>query len=66
MKKLYCSLCGKNRKFQKPDLSYILKKTFVISIICRKSKNEDEKIFKEEESAEILRVFGLNENIWLL
>ena len=26
MKKLYCVACGKYRKFEKPKLSYILKK----------------------------------------
>ena len=39
-----------------------LKKT-VFSIICNKCKNEDEKIFKEEESIEILKILGLIENI---
>ena len=29
------------------------KKTLVLSIICSKCKNENEKIFKEEESIEI-------------
>ena len=42
---------------------YILEKTLVLSIICSKSKNEDEKIFKEEESIEILKMLGLMENI---
>ena len=35
------------------------KKTLVLSVICSKCKNEDEKIFKEEESIEILKVLGL-------
>ena len=48
MKKLYRVICGKYRKFAKPKISYILEKTLVISIICSKCKNEDEKIFKEE------------------
>ena len=34
------------------------KKT-VFSIICNRCKNEDEKIFKEEESIEILNILGL-------
>ena len=42
---------------------YIFEKTLVLSIICSKSKNEDEKIFKEEESIEILKMLGLMENI---
>ena len=35
MKKPYCVICGKYRKIQKK---------------CSKCKNEDEEIFKEEES----------------
>ena len=30
---------------------------------CCKYKNKDEEIFKEQESIEILKFFGLNENI---
>ena len=63
MKKLYCVICGKYRKFEKPEISYILEKTLVLSIICIKCKNEDEKIFTEEESTEILKILGLIENI---
>ena len=48
MKKLYCVICSKYRKFENPKISYILEKTLVLSITCSKSKNEDEKIFKEE------------------
>ena len=53
----------KYRKFEKPKISYFLEKTLVLSIICSKCKNEDEKIFKEEESIEILKILGLIENI---
>ena len=35
------------------------KKTLVLSIICSKCKNEDEKIFKEEK----LNILGFIENI---
>ena len=63
MKKLYCVICGKNRKFEKAKISYLLEKTLVLSIICSKSKNENEKLFKEEEAIEILKVLGLIENI---
>ena len=69
MKKLYCVICGKYRKFEKPKISYLLEKTLVLSIICSKCKNEDEKLFKEEESIKILKILGLIENmvlkIWL-
>ena len=57
MKKSYCTICGKYRKFEKP------KNSLVVSIICSKCKNEDEKIFKKEESIEILKILGLIENI---
>ena len=43
----------------------ILEKTLVLSIICSKSKNEDEKIFKEEELIKIFKVLGLVESIQL-
>ena len=55
MKKLYCVICGKYRKFEKPKVSYLLEKTLVLSIICGKCKNEDEKLFKVEESIEVLK-----------
>ena len=46
------------------NLKYLLdKKKLVLSIICSKCKNEDGKLFKEEESMEILKVFGSIENI---
>ena len=60
MKTLYCATCG---KYRKSKISYILKKELVLSIICSKCKNKDEKIFKEEESIEILKILGLIENI---
>ena len=44
MKKLYCVICGKHRKFEKPS---------------SECENEDEKMFKEEESIEILKILGL-------
>ena len=66
MKKLHCVVCGRYKTFEKPKISYILEKTLVISIICSKCKNEDEKIFKEEESIEISKILGLFKNIQLL
>ena len=62
MKELYCVICGKYRKLEKPKISYLLEKTSVLSIICSKCKNEDEKIFKEDESIEILKILGLINN----
>ena len=68
MKIIYCVICSNYRKFEKPKISYLLEKHFyysiiVLSIICNKCKNEDGKIFKEEDSIEILKVLGLTENI---
>ena len=63
MKKLYCVNCSKYRKFEKPKISYLLENTLVLSIICRKCKNRNEKIFKEEKSIEILKILGLINNI---
>ena len=37
-------------------------KYHVLSIICSKRMTENEKIFKEEESIEILKIIGLIEN----
>ena len=48
MKKLYCVICSKYRKFKKPKKSYILERTLVISIICSKCKNKDEKYLKKK------------------
>ena len=36
------------RMLEKPKISYLLEKTLILSFICSKCKNEDEKIFKEE------------------
>ena len=44
-------------------ISYFLRKTLALYIVCKKCKNKDEKIFKEEESIEILKIFGLIEKI---
>ena len=49
MKKLYCVICSKYRKFEKLKTSNLLEKT-VLSIVCSKSKNGDENLFKEEKS----------------
>ena len=62
MKKLSCIICGKYRKFEKSKIC-ILEKTLVLSIICSKGKTEDETIFKEEESIEILKILGLIGNV---
>ena len=63
MKKLYYVTCGNYEKIEKSKISNILEKTLVLSIICSKCKNEEEKIFKEEESIKILKILCLIENI---
>ena len=60
---MYFVFCGKYRKFEKSKISHLLEKTLALSIICSKCKKEDEKLFKEEESIEILKIIGLIENI---
>ena len=50
MKTLYCIICGKYRKFEKPKISFLLEKVLVLSIICNKYEVEDENTFKEEET----------------
>ena len=47
MKKLYCVICGKYGEFEKPEISNLLQKTLVLSIICKKCKIEDKKLLKE-------------------
>ena len=39
MKISYCVTCSSYRKFEKPKISYLLEKTFILSIICT-MKNE--------------------------
>ena len=62
MKKLYCVICCKYKKFEKLEILYLLEKRLVLSIICSKCKKEDEKLFKEVESIEISKILGLIEN----
>ena len=66
MKELYCIICGRYRKFEKPKTSYLLEKTLLVTIIYIISKNKDEKVFKEEDSIETLKILGLIENIIIL
>ena len=63
MKQLYCVICGKYKKFEKLKMSYLLEKTLVLSVTFSKCKNEEEKLFKEEESIDILKILVLVENI---
>ena len=56
----------KYRKSEKSRISHLVEKTLVLSIIWSNCKNENEKLFKEEESIEIFKILGLIENISLL
>ena len=60
---LYYVICYKYKKPENPKISYILETTLFLSIICSEFKNEDEKIFRGEESIQILKILGLTENI---
>ena len=60
---MYCIICSKYVKCEKSKISYFQKKTSVLSIICSKCKNEDEKIFKKEELIKILKIIGLINDI---
>ena len=60
---MFCNVCNKYRKSKKTKTSYIFNKTLSLSIVYRKCGDEYEKIFKEEESTEILQILGLNNNI---
>ena len=43
MKKIYCVIWGKYKKFEKPKKSYLLEKISVLYIICSNCQNKDEK-----------------------
>ena len=61
MRKLHWIICGKHKIFENSKILYIL--PLALSIICSKYKNEDEKMLKEGESIEILRILGLIESM---
>ena len=59
-------LCGNYKKSKNLRYCTFSKKTLVLSIICSKCENDNEKIFKEEEPIEILKILGLIKYIYLL
>ena len=63
MKKIHCIKCNKYRKIYNPKKSYIFDKLLAVSIICDTYRSNDEKLFKEEVSIEILRITGLINNM---
>ena len=62
MRKIYCINCKKYKEFKKPTI-YISYKILLRSSTCNKCGSEDEVVFKEEESLEILEILGLIENV---
>ena len=56
-------LFATEQKFKKTKISYAFKKTLSFSIFYSKCHHEYEKIFKEENSIEILKILGLSNNI---
>ena len=61
---IYCIVCDdKCRKLKKPKISYIFIKTLGLSIVYSKCGHGCKKIFKEEESTEILKILDLITNI---
>ena len=58
-----CNVCNKYRKLKNRNISYIFKKELRFSIVYSKCGHEYEKIFKREESIEILKTPGLIANM---
>ena len=69
MEKVYCVICSKYRKIEKPKISYILQTTLALSIICSKCKNGDEKFLKKKNQLRYekllawLKIYNYFENI---
>ena len=57
--KIYFNVCNKYRKSKDPKISHIFFKKKSLFIVYSKCSHEYEKIFKEEESIEILKIFDL-------
>ena len=60
---MYCNVWNKYRKSKKTKISYIFQKTSSLSIVYSKCSHEYEKVFKKEETIEILKILGLINNI---
>ena len=64
MREIYCIKCKKYNEFKKPKISYICYRTLLFpSIICNKCRSDDEQIFMEAKSTEILKILGLIDTI---
>ena len=56
MKKLYCVIFGKYRKFKKPKMSHIFGKILVLFTICSKCKSKDKKYLKKKNQLKYKKV----------
>ena len=63
MREIYCIKYKKYKEFKNPKMSCICYKTLLLSSIYTKRESEDEQIFMEEESIEILKTPGLSTTI---
>ena len=61
--KIYCRVCNKYRESKILTMSQIIKNTLSLSVVYSKCRHEYEKIFKEEESTEILKILSLIHDI---
>ena len=59
--KIYWIICIKFRKFVNPNIPDIFNKTLVLYFIYSKCRDKHDKMFKKEDSIEILKTIGLNE-----
>ena len=48
MKKLYCVICGKYRKFEKPKISHLLEKALVFLLFAVSVKMKKKKYLKNK------------------
>ena len=48
MKKLYCVICGKYRKFKNPKIPYILEKTLIFVLFAVSVKMKMKKYLKKK------------------
>ena len=63
MKKIYCNKCEKYAKLKNLKNLYIWNKAFVLSTSCAKSISNNNKILKEKEFTEVLKIFGLIDHV---
>ena len=55
MRENYCTKCKKYKEIKKPEILYTCDKALLPSSTCNNCEGEDEKIFEEEESSEMLK-----------